>query len=76
MASTNFDMDSDESFHRESEFHYPDGVENHNDKENTGLLREENSQSFVCHADDLNCSFKSVQAFFFHSRLLIDRCQM
>lgn len=45
MASTNFDMDADESFHSESEFHYPDEVENRNDKENTGLLREENRQS-------------------------------
>ena len=31
---------------------------------------------FFCHADDLNCSFKSVHAFFFHLRLLLDRCQM
>ena len=45
MASTNFDMDSGESLHSESEFYYPDEVENHNDKENTGLLRQENPQS-------------------------------
>ena len=45
MATRNFDMDSDESFHSESEFYYPNEVENHNDKKNTGLLREENPQS-------------------------------
>ena len=35
MASTNFDMDSDESYHSESEFYYPDEV-------NIGLQHEEN----------------------------------
>ena len=40
MASTNFDMDSDESYHSESEFYYPDEMEN--DKENIGLQHEEN----------------------------------
>ena len=34
MASTNFDMDSDESYHSESEFYYPEEMENYNDKEN------------------------------------------
>ena len=27
MASTNFDMDSDESYHSESEFYHPDEME-------------------------------------------------
>ena len=45
MAGTNFDMDSAESFHSESDFYYHDEVENRNDKENTGLLRERNRQS-------------------------------
>lgn len=31
---------------------------------------------FVCHADNVNCSFKSVQCTFFPSRFVIDRCQI
>ena len=45
MASTNFDMDSDESYHNESEFYYPEEMENYNDKENIGLQHEENQQN-------------------------------
>ena len=45
MASTNFDMDSDESYHSESEFYYPEEMENYNDKENIGLQHEENLQN-------------------------------
>ena len=43
MASTNFD--SDESYHSESEFYYPEEMENYNDKENIGLQHEENQQN-------------------------------
>ena len=45
MARTNFDMDSDENFHSDCEFYHPIKVENHNNKENTGLLQEESPQS-------------------------------
>ena len=45
MTSTNFDMDSDESYHSESEFYYPEEMENYNDKENIGLQHEENQQN-------------------------------
>ena len=45
MASTNFDMDSDESYHSESEFYYPEEMENYNDKENIGLQHEESQQN-------------------------------
>lgn len=45
MASTNFDIDSDESYHSESEFYYPDEMENYNDKENIGSQHEENQQN-------------------------------
>ena len=45
MASTNFDMDADESYHSESEFYYPEEIENYNDKENIGLQHEENQRN-------------------------------
>ncbi len=43
MASTNFEIDSDESYHSESEFYYPDEMEN--DKENIGSQHEENQEN-------------------------------
>ena len=45
MASTNFDMDSDGSYHSKSEFYYPEEMENYNDKENIGLQHEKNQQN-------------------------------
>ena len=45
MASTNFDIDSIESYHSGSEFYYPDEMENDNDKENIGSQHEENQQN-------------------------------
>ena len=45
MASNNFDIDSDESYHSESQFYYPDEMENYNDKENIGSQHEENQQN-------------------------------
>lgn len=45
MASTNFDMGSDEIYHSKSNFYYPDKMENNNDKGNIGLQHEENQQN-------------------------------
>jgi len=38
-------MDSDESYHSESEVYCPDKKENNNDKENIGAQHEENQQN-------------------------------
>ena len=37
-------MDSDESYHSESEFYYPDEMTNGNEKENVGAISNEENQ--------------------------------
>ena len=45
MSSTNLNMTSDEGYHSESEFYYPDETENWNEKESISSLDNENHQS-------------------------------
>ena len=62
MASTNFDIDSDESYHSGSQFYYPDEMENYNDKENIGSQHEENQQN-------VQFTMVSVQKYILSQRL-------
>ena len=45
MVSTYFDMNPDKSYQGESEFYYPEEIENYNDKENIGLQHQEKQQN-------------------------------
>ena len=45
MSSTNLEMASDEDYHSESEFYYPDETENYNEKETIGSPHDGNHQS-------------------------------
>ena len=40
-------MDSDESYHSQSEFYYPDEMTNGNEKENIGAISNEENQQNV-----------------------------
>ena len=45
MSIANLDMASDEDYHSESEFYYPDEKENYNEKGKISSLHDENHQS-------------------------------
>ena len=60
MASTNFDMDSDESNHTENEFYYTEEMENYNDKENINL-QHESQQCVQLYIEKITKLFPSLE---------------
>ena len=61
MATTNFEMDSDENYHNESEFYYPEDMENYSHKENIGLQHENMQNTQFCKRKNENV-FTSLES--------------
>ena len=60
MSSTYLDMASDVDYHSESEFYYPDEIENYNEKENIISPHDENHQSAEFTMDSVQNYFNTT----------------